>query len=72
MTANGTIKVTINGEARELPPETSVDALLAHLGLTTDLVAVELNRELVRKREFASRLLGEGDHVEVVEFVGGG
>lgn len=66
------INITLNGERRDVPGDTSVAALLERLGFTTDLVAVEVNRELVRKRDFQERLLGDGDHVEVVEFVGGG
>ncbi|HEY0787627.1 MAG TPA: sulfur carrier protein ThiS [Thermoanaerobaculia bacterium] len=72
MSQNTPINVTLNGERRELPGATSVAALLERLGVATDLVAVEVNRELVRKRDFQEHLLGDGDQVEVVEFVGGG
>jgi thiamine biosynthesis protein ThiS len=72
MAQNDSIHVTLNGEQRELPAATSVAALLERLGVATDLVAVEVNRELVRKRDFRERVLGDGDQVEVVEFVGGG
>lgn len=35
-------------------------------------MAVERNRSLVRKAEFADTVLGEGDRIEIVTFVGGG
>lgn len=66
------IDITLNGERREVPGATSVAALLERLGFATELVAVEVNRELVRKKDFRERVLEDGDHVEVVEFVGGG
>lgn len=66
------IHVTLNGEQRELPGGMSVDELLENVGMKAELVAVEINRELVRKRDFGTRHLGEGDQVEIVEFVGGG
>ncbi len=72
MSEGMSINVTLNGEQRELPAATSVAALLDRLGFATDLVAVEVNRQLVRKRDFQEHLLGDGDQVEVVEFVGGG
>jgi sulfur carrier protein len=72
MSQNTPINVTLNGEQRELPADSTVAALLERLGVATDLVAVEVNHQLVRKRDFQDHLLGDGDHVEVVEFVGGG
>lgn len=72
MSQNTPINVTCNGEQRELPADSTVAGLLQRLGVATDLVAVEVNRELVRKRDFQERVLGDGDQVEVVEFVGGG
>lgn len=66
------IHVTLNGEQRELPGGMSVDDLLENVGMKAELVAVEINRELVRKRDFAVRRVDEGDQIEVVEFVGGG
>jgi sulfur carrier protein len=72
MTPQTSIKVILNGHAHELPGGISVDDLLGTLGMQPELVAVEINRDLVRKRDFGSRRLVEGDQIEVVEFVGGG
>lgn len=66
------IRCSINGEARELPDGTSVADLVSALGLTGARVAVERNRDLVRRAEHAATLLAEGDQVEVVTLVGGG
>jgi sulfur carrier protein len=64
--------ITINGVIRPLASPMTVDELLRELKLRKELVAVELNRELVRRPEFDSRLVAEGDQLEIVEFVGGG
>ncbi|GDY11780.1 sulfur carrier protein ThiS [Planctomycetota bacterium] len=62
----------MNGEARELPDGTSVADLISALGLTGARVAVERNRDLVRRAEHGTTRLSEGDQVEVVTLVGGG
>ena len=71
MTAES-IRVYINGEPRQVPAERSVAALLATLEIPAERVAIELNKAIVRKREWESTLVGEGAQVEIVEFVGGG
>ena len=50
----------------------TVAALLATLKIPAERVAIELNKTIVRKREWESTLVGEGAQVEIVEFVGGG
>jgi thiamine biosynthesis protein ThiS len=49
-----------------------VAALLAWLGVAGERVAVELNRAIVRKRDWESTVVPDGSQVEIVEFVGGG
>ncbi len=66
------MKVTVNGETRELQSGSTVRALLEALGLGDRLVAVERNREIVPRAQHASATLSEGDTLEVVHFVGGG
>ena len=66
------ISIEVNGEKREVPGGLNVRELLDFLKLDADRVAVELNREIVRKADWAGVLVGEGAAVEVVMFVGGG
>ena len=68
----GSVRVRVNGEERELPEGATVATLLGDLGIGTPRVAVERNREIVPKAEYASTALQPGDALEVVEFVGGG
>ncbi len=66
------MRLVVNGEGRDLAGELSVSQLLETLDLVRRLVAVEVNREVVPRAEFATRALREGDEVEIVSFVGGG
>ena len=66
------MQLVVNGEEREVEPSTTVKQLLALLGLGDTLVAVERNEEVVPRAVHESTELSDGDHVEVVHFVGGG
>lgn len=66
------LRLTLNGEPREVPSGTTVAALLAQLRVGTGAVAVEINAEVVRRAEHGTRVLANGDQVEIVTFVGGG
>jgi sulfur carrier protein len=66
------VRISLNGEPRELPEGTTVAAVLETLRLPPGRVAVERNHEIV-SREWHTRVtLAEGDQLEVVTFVGGG
>jgi thiamine biosynthesis protein ThiS len=66
------VKIRLNGEPRELEGGTSVAALLAALDIDARKVAVEHNRRVVRRDDYAVATIGDGDEVEIVNFVGGG
>ncbi|HEY7209914.1 MAG TPA: sulfur carrier protein ThiS [Bryobacteraceae bacterium] len=66
------IDVLINGETRTVPANQSVEQLLAFLEIPADRVAVELNKTIVRKREWCNAAVPPGAKLEIVEFVGGG
>ncbi len=66
------IPVWINGEARDVPSSSSVASVLEWLGIAGDRVAVELNKAIVRKRDWPEAAVGAGAQIEIVEFVGGG
>ncbi len=64
--------VQLNGERRELPAPLSVAAALSALGIDARLVAVELNRHIVKRAAYGSTMIADGDEIEIVAFVGGG
>ncbi len=66
------MQLTINGEPRDVPDGLTVRGLLAHLGLDTGPVAVEINRAVVPRAEHPARAVSAGDVVEIVHLVGGG
>jgi thiamine biosynthesis protein ThiS len=66
------VEISVNGERRQVGEGMTVLLLLRALSLPETRVAVERNRSLVRKAEFADTVLGEGDRIEIVTFVGGG
>lgn len=66
------MRVTINGEPAEVPEGLNVAGLLDHLGIEGSRVAIELNREIVRKAAWEATPVPAGSEVEIVQFVGGG
>ncbi len=66
------MKLTINGEARDVPRAMSIAELLVHLGLTEGPVAVEVNRAIVPRAQHATHAIADGDVLEIVHMVGGG
>jgi len=74
MTAGSTltIAIVVNGESRTVAKPDSLLGLLLALGVDPEKVAVELNREIVRRPDWQSSEVCDGAHLEVVQFVGGG
>jgi sulfur carrier protein len=66
------IQVTVNGENREMPENTTVAHLVDSLKLTGKRIAVELNGEIVPKSQHATTPLNAGASLEIVVAVGGG
>ncbi|HEX8129438.1 MAG TPA: sulfur carrier protein ThiS [Pyrinomonadaceae bacterium] len=66
------MRVQVNGEFRELPEELTLEALVRQLALAPERLAIELNREVVRRARWAETVMRDGDQVEIVHFVGGG
>ena len=66
------MRVFLNGELATAPDAVTLAAWLEQLGLPQKGVAVERNREIVPKSQYATTRLAEGDRIEIVQFVGGG
>lgn len=66
------MNLTINGENRILTPTATLRALIDQLGMKSDRVAVELNRQIVPRDRWSETPLQDGDKLEIVHFVGGG
>ncbi len=66
------MKVFINGETREVGGELNLKNLLESLSLSQERIAVELNKEVVRKKDWETIQVKDADKIEIVHFVGGG
>jgi sulfur carrier protein len=71
------MKLHINGEERTFadpapPVQFTLSTLIEALGMKSDRVAVELNRDIVPRDRWPQTLLKDGDRLEIVHFVGGG
>ncbi len=64
--------IHVNGESRGIVDGQTVAALLHELEIRADRVAVELNLEILDRKDFETRGLREGDRVEILSFIGGG
>jgi thiamine biosynthesis protein ThiS len=64
--------ITLNGEQFELDEPLSVVALLAKLDIDPRRVAVEHNLAILKRQRFPEVIVGDGDRIEIVNFVGGG
>jgi thiamine biosynthesis protein ThiS len=63
----------INGQSREIPSEVdTVQRLLDHLNIGKKILIVQHNEEILKRENYASAPLREGDRIEIVHFVGGG
>ncbi|HSB44010.1 MAG TPA: sulfur carrier protein ThiS [Nitrospira sp.] len=66
------MQIQVNGERRDCRAGLTVGDLLRELAIKTERVAVELNLEILDRKEFDHRGLKEGDRVEILSFIGGG
>ena len=66
------MRVYVNGEAQEFSSPLFLADLIAQLDLPAARIAVELNREVVRRGDWLTTELRDDDRIEIVHFVGGG
>ncbi|HEY0458821.1 MAG TPA: sulfur carrier protein ThiS [Pyrinomonadaceae bacterium] len=66
------MKVFINGETKEIAKQFNLLELLQEFALPSERVAIELNKQVVRKKDWESILVNDADKIEIVHFVGGG
>jgi len=66
------MRLTINGEINENIRAATLSELLEELGIKSGRVAVEVNMRVIKRADYGSFGLHDGDVVEIVNFVGGG
>ena len=66
------MQVVVNGESTDITTGSTVAALLEHLKIGRERVAVEIGLQIVPKANYDGHTLMDGDRIEIVHFVGGG
>lgn len=66
------MKLTVNGEQKEVEGVRTVSDLLENMDIDPDRVAVEVNEDIVPGKKYQDFDLSPGSSVEIVTFVGGG
>ena len=66
------MKLQVNGDPMEVAEGATLSILLEQLKLKPELVVVELNMNILKREEVTKTPLKDGDHLEIVHFVGGG
>lgn len=64
--------LTVNGETKTVDPGLTLAQLVTQMGLTAGRLASEVNGEVVRRADYAARVLADGDRIEIVQMIGGG
>jgi sulfur carrier protein len=65
-------QVTLNGERRAFPAQTTLLDVVNALNLEPDRVAIEYNRAIVKRDLWPSTALDNNAEIEIVQFAGGG
>lgn len=66
------VAIRLNSDPHPIPDQYTVADLLRELGKDPKKLAVEVNEAVVPRTEHPTRLLRDGDRVEIVTLVGGG
>ena len=66
------VTIQLNGKPRRIADGLTISGLVRELNLVDKMVVAELNGEIVHRSRFPETLLGAGDVLEIVHFVGGG
>jgi sulfur carrier protein len=66
------LRISVNGKPMEVEVGLTVEGLLTLLAVKREYTAVAVNRDVVRKADYATLALAEGDRVEIVRPMGGG
>ncbi len=66
------MKLTINGESREILQSQNLEDLISELDIQAPNIAMALNQQVVPRSKYATTPIQENDQIEIVHAVGGG
>jgi len=64
--------LVLNGESIDIADGTTLFELISSQGIEEKVMAAAVNMEIVKKEDWKTRVLKEGEKVELLQFVGGG
>ena len=66
------MKITCNGETKELTQNTTLVSFIKDMNLNPDTVVAECDGRIIKRDEYDTLVLAEGSILELIRFVGGG
>ena len=66
------MKITCNGETKEITPNTTLISFIRDMDLNPDTVVAECDGRIVKREEYDNLVLSEENVLELIRFVGGG
>ena len=66
------IKIKVNGKIKNISENTSLLDIVKSLKIPIKKVAIELNEEIIDKKNLKNLKLKKEDKIEIVHFIGGG
>ena len=66
------IKIRVNGKVKIIPDNYKLSVLVNNLKIPLKKVAIELNQEIINKKNIHKIYLKKKDSIEIVHFIGGG
>ncbi len=66
------MNIIINGENKSFTNTVSLIGILEELSLVGKVMAAAVNMEIIKQDNWNTYTLKDGDHLELLDFVGGG
>ena len=66
------IKIKVNGKTKNISENTNLLRMINSLKIPLKKVAIELNQEIIDKKNLKNIKLKKNDKIEIVHFIGGG
>jgi len=66
------MKITCNGETKEITPNTTLISFIRDMDLNPDTVVTECDGRIIKREEFDTLILSDENVLELIRFVGGG
>jgi sulfur carrier protein len=64
--------ITCNGETKELTPDTTLVSFIRDMDLNPDTVVAACDGRIIKRDEYDTLVLADGNNLELIRFVGGG